>query len=95
LVLALGVRTKIIKANTINTQLHLPYEVHHYQYGLDYFCTHPQCQYQASHQYQAERIFCMTLGTGIGGAYKNNQGHIDNGELHKANEKDPFCLILM
>lgn len=28
----------------------------------------------------------MTLGTGIGGAYKNNQGHIDNGELHKANE---------
>lgn len=38
------------------------------------------------HQYQAERIFCMTLGTGIGGAYKNNQGHIDNGELHKANE---------
>ncbi len=38
------------------------------------------------HQYQAERIFCMTLGTGIGGAYKNNQSHIDNGELHKANE---------
>ncbi|KMS09621.1 N-acetylmannosamine kinase, partial [Staphylococcus aureus] len=38
------------------------------------------------HQYQAERSFCMTLGTAIGGAYKNNQGHIDNGELPKANE---------
>lgn len=38
------------------------------------------------YQYPAERIFCMTLGTGIGGAYKNDQGHIDNGELHKANE---------
>ena len=27
--------------DTINTQLHLPYEVHHYQYDLDYFVRTP------------------------------------------------------
>lgn len=38
------------------------------------------------HHYDTQRIFCLTLGTGIGGAFINGRQEIDNGETHKANE---------
>lgn len=38
------------------------------------------------HDYKADNIFCLTLGTGIGGAFYNKVGHLYNGERNRANE---------
>lgn len=38
------------------------------------------------HDYEADNIFCLTLGTGIGGAFYNKVGHLYNGERNRANE---------
>lgn len=38
------------------------------------------------HDYEAENIFCLTLGTGIGGAFYNKMGRLYNGERNRANE---------
>ncbi|MGW7933879.1 ROK family protein [Staphylococcus xylosus] len=38
------------------------------------------------HDYVADNIFCLTLGTGIGGAFYNKVGHLYNGERNRANE---------
>lgn len=38
------------------------------------------------HDYEADNIFCLTLGTGIGGAFYNKVGRLYNGERNKANE---------
>ncbi|UBV40514.1 ROK family protein [Staphylococcus xylosus] len=38
------------------------------------------------HDYEADNIFCITLGTGIGGAFYNKVGHLYNGERNRANE---------
>ncbi|MGG6820685.1 UNVERIFIED_CONTAM: ROK family protein [Staphylococcus pseudoxylosus] len=38
------------------------------------------------HDYEADNIFCLTLGTGIGGAFYNKVGRLYNGERNRANE---------
>lgn len=38
------------------------------------------------HHYDAANIFCLTLGTGIGGAFYNQSLGLYNGERHRANE---------
>ncbi|WP_436964597.1 ROK family protein [Staphylococcus xylosus] len=38
------------------------------------------------HDYKADNIFFLTLGTGIGGAFYNKVGHLYNGERNRANE---------
>lgn len=38
------------------------------------------------HKYDQENIFCLTLGTGIGGAFYNNTLQLYNGERNRANE---------
>lgn len=38
------------------------------------------------HKYQENYIFCLTLGTGIGGAFYNHNEGIYNGASHRANE---------
>lgn len=38
------------------------------------------------YDYEADNIFCLTLGTGIGGAFYNKVGHLYNGERNRANE---------
>ncbi|MGW7952889.1 ROK family protein [Staphylococcus xylosus] len=38
------------------------------------------------HDYKVDNIFCLTLGTGIGGAFYNKVGHLYNGERNRANE---------
>lgn len=38
------------------------------------------------HQYEVDNIFCLTLGTGIGGAFYNDTLQLYNGERNRANE---------
>lgn len=38
------------------------------------------------HDYSAQNIFCLTLGTGIGGAFYNKYSQLYNGERNRANE---------
>lgn len=38
------------------------------------------------HEYEEENIFCLTLGTGIGGAFYNTYHGLYRGERHRANE---------
>ncbi|PHK49659.1 ROK family protein [Staphylococcus edaphicus] len=38
------------------------------------------------HPYSADNIFCLTLGTGIGGAFYNKHTQLYNGERNRANE---------
>ncbi|AWI43692.1 N-acetylmannosamine kinase [Staphylococcus nepalensis] len=38
------------------------------------------------HDYEAQNIFCLTLGTGIGGAFYNQSSQLYNGERNRANE---------
>lgn len=38
------------------------------------------------HDYSAQYIFCLTLGTGIGGAFYNKYSQLYNGERNRANE---------
>lgn len=38
------------------------------------------------HDYDADNIFCLTLGTGIGGAFYNRVGGLYNGNRNRANE---------
>lgn len=38
------------------------------------------------HQYDVDNIFCLTLGTGIGGAFYNQTLGLYNGTRHRANE---------
>lgn len=38
------------------------------------------------HEYDEENIFCLTLGTGIGGAFYNTTHGLYRGERHRANE---------
>lgn len=40
----------------------------------------------AFHHYEEENIFCLTLGTGIGGAFYNRDIGLYPGERHRANE---------
>ncbi|AYU54177.1 ROK family protein [Staphylococcus debuckii] len=40
----------------------------------------------AFHHYEEENIFCLTLGTGIGGAFYNRKLGLYPGERHRANE---------
>ena len=40
------------------------------------------------HDYSAQNIFCLTLGTGIGGAFYNKYSQLYNGERNRANEID-------
>ena len=38
------------------------------------------------HDYSEQNIFCLTLGTGIGGAFYNKYSQLYNGERNRANE---------
>ena len=38
------------------------------------------------HRYEEDRIFCLTLGTGIGGAFYSEASGIYQGSRHRANE---------
>src|SRR5699024_11822925 len=38
------------------------------------------------HDYSAQNIFCLTLGTGIGGAFYNKYSQLYNGGRNRANE---------
>lgn len=38
------------------------------------------------HDYSAQNIFCLTLGTGIGGAFYNKYSQLYNGERNRVNE---------
>lgn len=40
----------------------------------------------AFHDYSSQNIFCLTLGTGIGGAFYNKYAQLYNGERNRANE---------
>ena len=38
------------------------------------------------HRYEEDHIFCLTLGTGIGGAFYSEASGIYQGSRHRANE---------